>query len=219
MVEKKMIRQYFKGIYFFILFCFLNACNDDDTYHEKVNEISEEYKEDKKELISEIVVERVKNKSNTEKLVKELNQLEGDYEENLNELNDLFKGQDLITPFKIEKTTEVELSGYAMQVELKIKNRTVFNAILNKAAGWLFEVLILTLFVILLGFFVNYSKPFALIRVLLSHWVIIIIFFAIGIFFSPAEYFGLIASDLENEIEKIIDFNLDKKQNNISESE
>ena len=102
-----------------------------------------------------------------------------------------------------------------MQVELNIKNRTVFNVIVNKVSGWLFEVLILALFVIVLGFFVNYSQPFALIRVLLSHWIIIIIFFAIGIFFSPAEYFGLIASDLENDTEKIIDLNFQKSENNI----
>lgn len=219
MVEKKVISQYLKITLIFILFCFFNSCSDDDTYQEKVNEINEEYKEERKEIITELVVERVKHKSNTEKSVKKLNELEEDYEEKLNELNDLFKGQEIITPFKIEKTTDVELAGYGMQVELNIKNRTVFNVIINKVTNKLFEVLILALFVILLGFFVNYSKPFALIGVLLSHWIIIIIFFAIGIFFSPAEYFGLIASDLENETEKIIDLNFDKKENNISKLE
>ncbi|MBF31194.1 MAG: hypothetical protein CL529_08460 [Aequorivita sp.] len=215
MVEKKVIKSFSKILLSLILICFINACTDNDTYQEKVDKINQEYKEDKKEIITDIVVERIEHKSKSEKSVEKLNELEKNYEEKLNELNDLFKGQEVIAPFKIEKITDVELAGYEMQVELNIKNRTVFNVIVNKVSGWLFEVLILALFVIVLGFFVNYSQPFALIRVLLSHWIIIIIFFAIGIFFSPAEYFGLIASDLENDTEKIIDLNFQKSENNI----
>lgn len=215
MVEKKVIKSFSKILLSLILICFINACTDNDTYQEKADKINQEYKEDKKEIITDIVVERIEHKSKSEKSVEKLNELEKNYEEKLNELNDLFKGQEVIAPFKIEKITDVELAGYEMQVELNIKNRTVFNVIVNKVSGWLFEVLILALFVIVLGFFVNYSQPFALIRVLLSHWITIIIFFAIGIFFSPAEYFGLIASDLENETEKIIDLNFQKSENNI----
>ncbi|MAO47956.1 MAG: hypothetical protein CL527_04440 [Aequorivita sp.] len=215
MVEKKVIKSFSKILLSLILICFINACTDNDTYQEKVDKINQEYKEDKKEIITDIVVERIEHKSKSEKSVEKLNELEKNYEEKLNELNDLFKGQEVIAPFKIEKITDVELAGYEMQVELNIKNRTVFNVIVNKVSGWLFEGLILALFVIVLGFFVNYSQPFALIRVLLSHWIIIIIFFAIGIFFSPAEYFGLIASDLENDTEKIIDLNFQKSENNI----
>ncbi|MBT0608353.1 hypothetical protein [Aequorivita echinoideorum] len=214
MVEKKVIKSFSKISLLMFLFCFITACNDNDTYQEQLNEINQDYKDNRKEIITDIVVERIEHKSKSEKSVEELNELEKDYEEKIKELNDLFKGQEIIAPFKIEKTTDVELAGYAMQVELNIKNRTIFNMIVNKVSGWVFEVLILALFVIILGFFVNYSQPFELISVLLSHRIIIIIFFAIGIFFSPAEYFGLIASDLENETEKIIDMNFQKSKNN-----
>jgi len=218
MVEKKVIYYYLKHSLLFILFCFTYSCNDNDSYNEKIDKVNEEFIADKKELLTQIIVEKIEDSLNSKNSIDKLNNLENDYENKLNELNDLFLGQEIIVPFELKKTTELELAEYGLQVDLNVKNRTVFNVILKEATSLLIKMVVIAVIVIILGFFVNYSTPFALFKVLFSHPIVFVIFAIFSYFLSPAKYFGLIASDLENETEKIISVNIEKTKNDINQT-
>lgn len=216
-LKEKVAFRLLKFSTFLLITCFTIACSDDDTYAEKVNKLNEEFVEDKKELLTKVVVHKLEDSLNSGKSIKKINDLERDYENKLNELNDLFLGQEVIAPFEIKKTTEIELAQYGMQVDLNIKNRTVFNVILKEFTNWLIKMAVIAIIVFIIGFFVNYTSPFALFKVIFSHPIVFIIFGLFSYFLSPAKYFGLIASDLENETEKIISVNIEKTENAIEE--
>lgn len=212
-----MTKRIFLTLIFSVIL--LSSCSKEntETYNEQVDKINLEFVSEKKDLVKKHILKNLEDSLNVNTSVKEINQLEIKYEKKLNEINDLFLEHQVIRPFQIKKTTDLELANYGVQVGINVKNRTVFNYLLNEAVNLIIKMSLIAGIVLLFGFIFNHTSPFALFKALFSHIIVFILFAVFSYFLSPAKYFGWISSDLEKETEKIITLNIEKTEKDIKE--
>lgn len=206
-------------LFFLSFFTIFISCGSDDnslSYEEKVEKLTSVFKEQKKDLLSEIIVEKISDSLTSQERLTELNKLETDYENELNELNNNLIENKYIKPFEIKKTTELNVADYSIQVNLNVENRTVFNIIIKEISSLFIKVTVLGFMVLLLSRFVNYSLTKDLFILLFKHPIIFIIFLAISYFLSPANYLGLTSTAIESETEKIVSIDLEKTTEKIN---
>ena len=214
-----MTKNYLKGIILSLIIALLTSCEREESslsYEEKVEKITSDFKERKKDLLSKIIMDKVSDSLFSKEKLNELNELENNYENELNDLNENLIENRYIKPFEIKKTTELNVADYSLKVGLNIENRTVFNIIVKEVTSLLIKASVLAFIILLLSRFVNYSLFKDLFKLLFGHPIVLIIFFAISYFLSPAKLLGLTSTALENETEKIISLDLKNTSDEIN---
>lgn len=215
-----MTKYFLKSIILLLIIVFVTSCKRDDnslSYEEKVEKLTSDFKEQKKDLLSKIIVEKVSDNLFSKEKLNELNKLENNYENELNDLNKNLIENRYIKPFDIKKTTVLNVADYSLKVGLNIENRTVFNIIVKEITSLLIKASVLAFIVLLLSRFVNYILFKDLFKLLFTHPIVLIIFIAISYFLSPAKLLGLTSTALENETEKIVSFDLKNTSDEINE--
>lgn len=216
-----MIKHLLRKVFIVSSFLFLFSCSSNDeksSYEDNVNRITKNFIAQKTILLSEIIQEKHNDSIVSSKKLVELNKLEAEYENSLNQLNENLSEKSFINTFEINKTTELNISQYGVQLDLSIKKQTVFNWLIKEIINFIIKVIVLGLIIFLLSRLGNYIVGIDLFKKLISHRYIFIVFLIICFFLSPAKYFGLLLSNEDSEIEKIVTLNVENTVKHIEET-